>query len=117
MIADHASFSCVQFPSEWGTPKFKLGDVVRVDGDVGTIIGIHYESLLSYDPEFDNHEMGWWFMVSVPHAVENRVLKHVSGYHEDVIQPVLAIGSSGIQQEGVCIPPINTLEPLCSGVF
>lgn len=117
MMLDHGGFSCVQFPAEWGTPRFQLGELVSVDGEVGTIVGVHYESSISYNPEFDTHELGWWFMVSVPSQVGEKILKHVSGWHQDVIQPVLTVGSSEIQQEGVCIPPISTLEPLCFGVF
>lgn len=117
MMLDHGSFSCLQFPKEWEQPKFKLGDTVLCDGEQGLIVGAFYASHDSCDPEFDKYEWGWWFEVALPCDVGKRVAKNVLGFHESVIQPVLTGVDTEIQQQQVCIPPANTLEPLCFGVF
>lgn len=117
MMLDHDDLSCLQFPAKWGQPKFRLGDTVACDGEQGIIVGVTYESELNCDPEFDKYQMGWWFLVCIPTIVGGKVLKNTTGHHQDVLQPVVDAVDAGIQQEGVCIHPINTLEPLCYGVF
>ncbi len=117
MMLDHGSFSCLQFPMEWGQPRFKLGDTVLCDGEQGIIVGASYESSISCDPEFDTYQLGWWFFVCTQTIVGNKVLKNTTGHHQDVLQPVLAVGSSGIQTQQPGITHTNTLEPLAFGVF
>ena len=117
MMPNHDGFSCLVFPSHWEKPRFKLGDAVIVDGEQGLIVGAFYASCDSCDSKFDTYQHGWWFEVAIPCVIGEDLAKNVTGHHQDVIRPLLAVGNSGIQEEGVCIPSINTLEPLCFGVF
>lgn len=117
MMPDHANFSCLQFPADWEQPKFKLGDRVVVDDETGLIVGAFYASYCSCDPHFDDYQLGWWFEVATKTVLPGRTLTNVIGYHQDVIQPVLASVDTEIQHQQVSMTLANSLEPLAVGVL
>ena len=94
MITDHADFSCLQFPSDWEQPRFRLGDRVSVDGETetGLIVGAFYGSPDSCDPTFDRYRFGWWFEVAIKTVVAGRTLTNVMGHHQDSLKIAVACG-------------------------
>ncbi len=117
MMLDHATFACLQFPSEWGHPRFQLGQTVSCDDGTGFIIGATYSDEHSMNPGDDQECVGWWFWICFETVVAGRVLKNVLGKHQDVIQPVnQSVDLVAWQQHGSSTP-ISILEPLLYSAF
>lgn len=111
MIADRVHFACLQFPREWDSPKFQIGQTVVCDDGVGVIVGATYESLQTHNPEFDTAKFGWWFFICIHSNVDDLVLKDVIGHHQDVIQPVY----TAVEDVSHCIHRRDT--DVCSDVI
>lgn len=111
MMLDHGSFSCLLLPHAWGMPKFKLGDFVRADGEIGVVVGYAYHPPENFHPEMNNAQPGLWAEVLFPPRIPEVPVGDVLGFHQDVIQPVLAPVEAVAPVEPVGNTPINTLYP------
>jgi hypothetical protein len=60
MMLDRGRFSTIQFPSEWGIPRFQLGQLVRSNGNLAVVIGVNYVSPMSDQCLTQDVESGWW---------------------------------------------------------
>ncbi len=116
MMSDHAAFASLQVPTEWGTPKFQLGQTVSCDDGTGFIVGAMYSDEHSMNPEDDQECVGWWFWICVPTVVGERLVKNVWGKHQDVIQPAVETVGTVVPERQCRVTSAVCLEPLLYGV-
>lgn len=108
MMPNHEGFSYLQFPQEWGTPKFQMGETVIADGDVGLVVGYTYHPPTNFHSVMNNAQPGLWVYVLFPPRILECPVGNVLGYHQDVIQPVLAPAVDEVQHQHSGMAPINS---------
>ena len=87
MIDRHAQFSSIQIPTEWGSPRFQMGQRVQLDPDnPGVVTGIEYIAPSSYW-EHEGVDAGWHYAITLDTTASRYRLEPVSYYYESVIQP------------------------------
>lgn len=117
MMSDHATFASLQIPTEWGQPKFQLGQTVTCDDGTGFIVGALYQNECSMDATDDPECIGWWFWICVHKVVNGRHTVDIWGKHQDVIRPAVDSVGTVARQPHDSSTPVNILEPLLYGAF
>lgn len=116
MMSDHGNFASLQLPTEWGTPKFQLGQTVTCDDGTGFIVGALYQDEQSMDDMDDPECVGWWFWICVHRVVNGRQIVDIWGKHQDVIHPTVDAVDAVAPNSCCRITAANTLKPLLHGV-
>jgi len=121
MMSDRGNFSCLQFPKEWGQPRFNFGDRVLNGKRPVIVMGVSYVHPNSVDGR-DSDKVGWWFWVAdLQHHWHGCEFGECWGIHEEDLQPssnVIQAPSSSVgrvsQPQQSCNTSATHLQPLHS---
>ena len=116
MMSDHDDFSCLQFPKEWGHPRFNLGDRVQAGGIQGIVTGVHYVHPDGVSAVWDDAEPGWWIEVTGASKWMNCTFGEGEFFHNSVIHALPNDVGSVSQPQTLCHTPPHPLHPLNGGV-